>query len=151
MEPFWFIFNYSFSSLKTSFCRRLDAFKMLNHSSKFIRKYSEKIFRFCLSDVDSRFHNAPRAHCGMKYRSVILCSVVSINCFYRCKETLEFFINFVIQITFNSMKDLFDVQVRIINVFNGETNQERLKLIRGNRNTACKQTRVCSASISQFE
>ena len=84
--------------------------------------------------------------------SVILCSVVSIKSFYGCKETLDFFINFAIQITFDSIKDLFDFQVRIINVFNGETNQERLNnVIRGNSNTACKQTRVCSESVSQFE
>ena len=116
----------------------LASFKILNHSSKFVRKKREKVFRSCLSDVDSRFHNATRAHSGMKYRitSVILCSVVSIKYlllnikyFYGCEETLDFFINFAIQITFDSIKDLFDFQVRIINVFNGETNQERLNLL----------------------
>ena len=119
IEPFWFIFNCSLSSFKTSFCRRLNAFKILSHSSKFVRKYGEKIFRFCLSDVVSRFHNATRAHCGMKYQitSVILCSVVSIKYFYGWKETLDFFKNFAIQITFDSIKDLFDFQVKIINVF----------------------------------
>ena len=52
-----------------------------------------------------------------------------MNYFYWCKETLDFFINFAIQITFDSIKDLFDFQVRVINVFNGETNQERLNLL----------------------
>ena len=131
IEPFWFIFNCSLSSFKTSLCRRLNAFKILNHSSKFVRKYSEKMFCFCLSDVNSRFHNATHAHCGMKYRitSVILCSVVSIKYFYGCKESLDFFINFAIQITFDSIKDLFDFQVRIINVFKGEANQKRSNLL----------------------
>ena len=54
--------------------------------------------------------------------------------FYGGKETLDFFINFVIQITFDSIKDLFHFQVRIIIVLNGEANQERSSLIRGNRN-----------------